>query len=198
MRRGFTLIAFFMGILVSCFWFWVFQKNKEEHQDSYAVLINQIVKMNKMIVAEQTSSSFINHQSKVIEIAGYDFFPKEMMVYSEIKAQLTYDLAKMKYKVDANKKILVIEEIPSCEIKFYPNSKIHYMDDNLVNRFDKNSINQIIQKANANVILKIDQNLLRAEGRKQLMTNLNDIFILANALNYKIEDKTGENIQIDH
>jgi hypothetical protein len=38
----------------------------------------------------------------------------------------------------------------------------------------------------------IDQNQLRSEGRKQLMENLNNIFVLAKALNYTIEDKTGK------
>jgi len=48
------------------------------------------------------------------------------------------------------------------------------------------------QKAKQAAIKSVDQNKLRSEGHQQLMENLNNIFVLAKALNYKIEDQTGK------
>ena len=40
--------------------------------------------------------------------------------------------------------------------------------------------------------LEAQKERLRSEGRKQLLENLDHIFVLAKALNYKIEDQTGQ------
>lgn len=196
MRKGFTFISFIIGFLLCGLLVWLFQKNEKTDDNSYVVLTNQIQKMNKMIVAEQTSSSFITHKSAPFHFGGYDFFPKEMMVYSEVKAQVTYDLNQLKYQIDSTNKKLIIQQIPNAEIKFYPNSKIHYMNDSFANEFDKNSINKIIASANQNVITKIDQKQLITQARTQLLINLNDLFFLAKALKYSIDDQTGQNIEI--
>ncbi|KAF5278170.1 hypothetical protein FQR65_LT15796 [Abscondita terminalis] len=83
-------------------------------------------------------------------------------------------------------------ELPRAEIKIYPDVKIHFMDDYAMNRFDQKSINGIMESAKQNMVKSVDQKKLEQEGHQQLVHNLNDIFVLAKALNYKIEDKTGE------
>jgi translation initiation factor 2 beta subunit (eIF-2beta)/eIF-5 len=49
--------------------------------------------------------------------------------------------------------------------------------------------NEIYDEKNAEK--NIDQPKLRNEGRKQLMKNLNEIFVLAKALHYDIIDETN-------
>ena len=66
------------------------------------------------------------------------------------------------------------------------------MDDYAMNRFDQKSINGIMESAKQNMVKSVDKKKLEQEGHEQLVKNINDIFVLAKALNYKIEDKTGE------
>lgn len=62
----------------------------------------------------------------------------------------------------------------------------------LFNRISEKDIKNVTAKAKETAIKSVDQNQLRTEGRKQLMENLDNIFVLAKALNYTIEDKTGK------
>lgn len=183
--------AIFSFLLVN-FWNNYNSPNPDVINRDYYIISNQISKMNKMLVLEQNFSSFQTHKSEAFSIGKMRVLPKEMVLYSRAKAQVSYDMKKLKIDVDSTQKKLIIKEIPEAEIKIYPDVKIHFMDDYAVNRFKKQEFNDIMESAKRNMEKSINQNQLKAEGRKQLITNLNDIFILAKALNYSIEDETKQ------
>lgn len=163
---------------------------KTEKSDYY-ILTNQISKMNKMVVMEQNISSM--QKTKM----GYEVFGKEVsnnsiITYTKTTAQVSYDLNKMKIEVDSINKKLVITELPDAEIRITPSVEIQSLDDSFFNRITEKDIKNVTEKAKQTAMKSIDQNQLRSEGRKQLMENLNNVFVLAKALNYTIEDKTGK------
>lgn len=144
-----------------------------------------------MVVLEQNTSSM--QKTKM----GYEFFGKEVssnsiITYTKTNAQVSYDLNKMKMEVDSVNKKLIITELPEAEIRITPSVEIQSLDDSFFNRISEKDIKNVTQKAKTTAINSIDQNRLRNEGRQQLMENLNTIFVLAKALNYKIEDQTGK------
>lgn len=196
MTKYTALLSFVFGIILTVFAIlsWRSCQQKDEaaliNQDYY-LITNQIRKMNKMVVLEQDFSSFQTHKSSAANIAGFDILPREMVLYTTAKAQVSYDLKQMKIEVDTVHKKLIIEQLPEPEIKIYPEVRIHFMDDYAINRFSKNDINKIMESAKKNMIKSVNQNSLKDQSKKQLKDNLNDIFVLAKALHYSIEDKTN-------
>lgn len=196
MNKYTGLLSFIFGIILTVFAFlsWRSCHKKDDaamiNQDYY-LITNQIQKMNKMVVLEQDFSSFQTHKSAAARVAGFDILPKEMVLYTTAKAQVSYDLKKMKIDVDTINKKVIIEELPQPEIKIFPDVKIHFMDDYAINRFTQNDINGIMESAKKNMAKSVNQNQLTQESKKQLKENLNDIFVLAKALHYTIEDKTN-------
>lgn len=183
--------AFFSFLLV----YFYINFNKEESQainKDYYILNNQINKVNKMIVLEQNFSSFQTHKSSVFRLGNIEVFPKEMVLYSTAKAQVSYDLKKMKIEVDSIQKKLIIKELPSPEVKIFPEVKIHFMDDYAVNRFSKSDLNNILESAKKNMRKSINQERLKSDAKKQLLSNLDELFVLARFLNYKIQDETQQ------
>lgn len=168
------------------------KKEADAINKDYYILSNQISKMNKMLVLEQNFSSFHTHKSYGVDIGHLKAFPKEMVLYSTAKAQVSYDLKNLKIDIDSVNRKLIIKEIPKAEISIYPDVKIHFMDDYVVNRFSKSDLNNILESSKKKMIKNVDQNKLKSEGRIQLISNLNEIFILAKYLNYTIEDETKE------
>ena len=178
--------AFFSFLLA---YFYINFNKKEEAEainKDYYILNNQINKVNKMIVLEQNFSSFQTHKSSAFRLGSIDVFPKEMVLYS------TYDLKKMKIEVDSIQKKLIIKELPSPEVKIFPEVKIHFMDDYAVNRFAKTDLNNILESAKRNMRKNINQEKLKSDAKKQLLSNLDEIFVLARFLDYKIEDETQQ------
>lgn len=184
--------AFFSFLLA---YFYINFNKKEEIEainKDYYILNNQINKVNKMIVLEQNFSSFQTHKSSAFRLGNIDVFPKEMVLYSTAKAQVSYDLKKMKIEVDSIQKKLIVKELPSPEVKIFPEVKIHFMDDYAVNRFSKTDLNNILESAKRNMRKNINQEKLKSDAKKQLLSNLDELFVLARFLDYKIEDETQQ------
>ena len=190
------ILSFIFGIILTVFLFlsWRSYNKKEDaaliNQDYY-LITNQIQKMNKMVVLEQDFSSFQTHKSSAASIAGFDILPREMVLYTTAKAQVSYDLKRMKIDVDTVNKKLILQELPQPEIKIFPDVKIHFMDDYAINRFSQKDINGVMESAKKNMTKSVNQASLKQQSEKQLKDNLNDIFVLAKALHYSIEDKTN-------
>jgi len=189
------IIPFLAGVLIMLLLFFGLKSclglgGKTEKSDYY-ILTNQISKMNKMVVLEQDISS-MQKTKMSYELFGSEMTSNNIITYTKTNAQVSYDLNKMKLEVDSINKKLIITDLPDANIRITPSVEIQSMDDSFFNRISEKDIKNVTQKAKETAIKSIDQNKLRDEGRKQLMENLNNIFVLAKALNYTIEDQTGK------
>ncbi len=189
------IVGFTLGVILTLLLVYFFRnigKNDDEVSTDYYVLTNQISKMNKMVVIEQDFSNL--QKTKITNllfgIKGLPSSEKEIVIFTKAKAQVTYDLKKMKIDVDSADKKLIIKEIPNADIKIFTDAEITSLDDSFFDRFSEEDFKRITNNARKNAEKTVDQNKLRTEGRKQLMTNLNEIFVLAKALNYEIIDET--------
>lgn len=190
---AFILGAALMGVLVFALKT-LFTKKEEKVQNDYYVITNQIRKMNKMVVMEQDFSS-IQKTKMTTELLGGGLLPpmeKEIISFTKTNAQVSYDLNKMQLEVDSVNKKVILKQLPAAEIRILPSVEIQSMDDSFLNRINEADIKKITQSAKQNAYKSVNQQRLRSEGRKQLQENLSQIFVLAKALNYSIEDQTGE------
>ncbi|MBV2223403.1 MAG: DUF4230 domain-containing protein [Cloacibacterium sp.] len=189
------IIGFTLGVILTLLIVYFFRnmgKNDDQVSTDYYVLTNQISKMNKMVVIEQDFSNL--QKTKITNllfgIKGLPSSEKEIVIFTKAKAQVTYDLKKMKIEVDSVDKKMIIKEIPNADIKIFTDAEITSLDDSFFDRFSEEDFKRITNNARKNAEKTVDQNKLRTEGRKQLMSNLNEIFVLAKALNYEIVDET--------
>ena len=189
------IIGFTLGVILTLLLVYFFRnigKNDDQVSTDYYVLTNQISKMNKMVVIEQDFSNL--QKTKITNllfgIKGLPSSEKVIVIFTKAKAQVTYDLKKMKIEVDSADKKLIIKEIPNADIKIFTDAEITSLDDSFFDRFSEEDFKRITNNARKNAEKTVDKNKLRTEGRKQLMTNLNEIFVLAKALNYEIVDET--------
>ncbi len=181
-------------IFLFLLWNSITKKADDKVQNDYYIITNQIKKMNKMVVMEQDFSSM--QKTKITsQLLGSTLLPsteKEIITFTKTNAQVTYDLSKMQIKVDSINKKLIIKELPNAEIRIIPSVEIQSMDDSFFNRFSDKDFQKITKSAKDNAYKSVNQNRLRSEGRKQLLNNLDQIFVLAKSLNYTIEDQTGQ------
>ncbi|MGS0747411.1 DUF4230 domain-containing protein [Halpernia sp. GG3] len=186
------LIGAITMLLLFLVWLKITSRAADKVQNDYYIITNQIRKMNKLVVMEQDFSSM--QKTKISSQVAGGFLPaseKQIITFTKTNAQISYDLNKMKLKVDSINKKLIIEELPVADLKITPSVEIQSFDDSFFNRFNENDIKKITNSAKENAVKTVNEDRLRSEGSVQLLKNLNQIFVLAKALNYKIEDKTG-------
>lgn len=196
MKTNAKILPFFLGaalvLSIVLVWNAFTKKTEDKVQNDFYIITNQIRKMNKMVVIEQDFSSM--QKTKITsELLGgmLPSMEKELITFTKTNAQVSYDLNKMKLDVDSVNKKLIIKELPNAEIRIIPSVEIQSMDDSFIDRFNEKDLQKITKSAKDNAYKTVNQNRLRDEGRKQLLENLDNIFVLAKALNYTIEDQTG-------
>lgn len=183
-------------VMLLLFFLWnsLTKKAEDKVQNDYYIITNQIRKLNKLVVLEQDFSSM--QKTKITsQMLGSSLLPsseKQIITFTKTNAQVTYDLSKMKIKVDSINKKLIITQLPNAEIRIIPSVEIQSLDDSFFNRFTGKDFQKITKSAKDNAYKTVNQNRLRDEGKKQLLKDLDQIFVLAKALNYKIEDQTGQ------
>lgn len=180
-------------LVIFILWKSLTQKSEETVQNDYYIITNQIRKMNKMVVMEQDFSS-IQKTKMTSELLG-GFLPKlekELITFTKTNAQVSYDLNKMELEVDSANKKLIIRSLPPADIKITPSVEIQSIDDTFLSRIKQEDLRKVTQSAKDNAYKTVNKQRLRNEGRKQLLENLNQLFVLARALNYEIEDQTGQ------
>lgn len=197
MKTDKKILPFILGaiamLLAYLIWNSLTKKKQDQVQNDYYIITNQIRKMNKMVVMEQDFSSM--QKTKITSELLGGMLPnmeKELITFTKTNAQVSYDLNKMKLDVDSTNKKLIIKELPNADIRIIPSVEIQSMDDSFLDRFDQKDLQKITKSAKDNAYKTVNQERLRSEGRKQLLENLDHIFVLAKALNYKIEDQTGQ------
>lgn len=189
--------AFLFGVLITSLLFLLFrsclQENKREDNDYY-VITNQIRKMNKLVVMEQDFST-IQRTKMSTEILGGKFLPsmnKELVTFTKTNAQVSYNLDELKLRVDSVNRKLIIESLPNPDIKITPSVEISSVSDSFFNRIEQEDLQKIQNSAKEHAIKSVNRERLLREGKVQLIENLNQIFVLAKALNYEIEDQSGQ------
>ena len=188
------VIGFSLGVIFTLLLVYFFKNiGKDQANTDYYVLTNQISKMNKLVVLEQDFTSL--HKTKItsnlLGITDLPISEKEIVLFTKAKAQVSYDLHKMKIEVDSSNKKLIIKSLPNSDIKIFTDAEISSLDDSFFDRFSEEDFKRITNNAKKGAENLVDKNKLTTEGRKQLLTNLNEIFVLAKALNYEIVDDTN-------
>ncbi|WP_410492870.1 DUF4230 domain-containing protein [Chryseobacterium sp. 6424] len=180
-------------LVIFILWKSLTQKSEETVQNDYYIITNQIRKMNKMVVMEQDFSS-IQKTKMTSELLGglLPKLEKELITFTKTNAQVSYDLNKMELEVDSANKKLIIRSLPAADIKITPSVEIQSIDDTFLSRIKQEDLRKVTQSAKDNAYKTVNQQRLRNEGRKQLLENLSQLFVLARALNYEIEDQTGQ------
>ncbi len=198
MKNYRPLLYFLAGavlvVLLTFLWNSATKKVEDKVRNDYYIITNQIRKMNKMVVMEQDFSSMQKTTIKS-QLLGSKMLPsseKQLITFTKTNAQVSYDLNKMKIDVDSVNHKLIIRELPTAEIRIIPSVEIQSMDDSFFNRFNDRDLQKVTKSAKDNAYKTVNQTRLRSEGRKQLLENLDHLFVLAKALDYTIEDQTGQ------
>lgn len=187
------MIGAIVMLLIVLLWNLATKKTEDTVQNDYYIITNQIRKMNKMVVMEQDFSSMQKTTVTSKLLGGMlPNIEKQLITFTKTNAQVSYDLNKMKLDVDSTNRKLIIRELPSADIRIIPSVEIQSMDDSFLDRFNEKDLQKVTKTAKDNAYKTVNQQRLRAEGRKQLFENLDQLFVLARALNYEIEDQTGQ------
>ncbi|MDG4950218.1 DUF4230 domain-containing protein [Weeksellaceae bacterium KMM 9724] len=182
------IAAFVAGIILT--YFIVNWTKKDTKVEATHTIAYGIERLNKMVVAEQNYANFYSHKSKTSYMGDLFSFDKNLLLKVDIRAQASYDLKQMKVELDSINETIYIRSIPELKLETFSDVEFFEMNQSRLNQFTKDEINGIKKRAVEEVKKTIDQTDLKQQAHEQLISNLEDIYLLAKIYGWKIEDTT--------
>ena len=185
-----NLYFIFFGLIIGIIgtlWFQEHQKNKEIHQQSNTIR-QQIKLLNKMVTAEAYYNEVYSYNDSDKYFFDMLNFDKNVILLVDAKAQISYDLSKMKVDLDSVHKIIKLIDLPKAEEEIFPSIKYYDLQQSTLNQFTKDELNNINNKAIEQIKSHINVSDLRLKAKKQLLKNLQNIYLLSSIYGWKVED----------
>ena len=187
MRRIFwILVGIIIGILLTLLYL-ERQKNEEIKIQSNTILQN-IKQMNKMVVTEAYYDEVYSYNDSDKYLFDLLQFDKNVILLVKAKAQISYDLSQMKVELDSVHKIIRITDLPEEQIEIFPSIQYYDLQQSTLNQFTKDELNEVNRKAIEQIKEHINLSELRLKAKKQLLENLQNLYILSKIYGWKVED----------
>jgi len=180
------LSGIIIGILLTLFYL-ERQKNQNVHQQSQTML-QQVKLLNKMVTAEAFFNEVYSYKDSDKYLFDLLQFDKNVILLVNAKAQISYDLSQMDIQLDSVHKIIKIVKIPKEQVEIFPDIKYYDLQQSTLNQFTKDDLNKINQDAIDKIKSHIELAQLRLKAKKQLLENLQNLYILSKVYGWKVED----------
>ena len=161
--------------------------DREQLEANTALIQKQLKNVGKLIVTEGSYSQILTYKKSKDILFGLIPLNTKAVIIINAKAIISYDLSKIDTKIDEDKKIVTITNIPKPELSINPN--IEYYDiqqDNLykLKAEDYNKIKSIVEKS---LRKKIEESELQTNAENRLISELQKIYILTNSMGWTLE-----------
>lgn len=185
--RNFLLGATLMALLAFTSYHFLNRSNTEKTAiESSGLILDQIQNTGKLIVTEGHFSDVITYKNNKTYFNVLSS-KKKIIVLVNAKAQISYDLRKIKHSIDTKNKTITITSIPQPETTITPEIKYHDIQEGLINKFnpeDHNAIQKIVlQELNK----KVQNSILFYNAKNRLVSELQNLYILTNSLGWTLK-----------
>jgi hypothetical protein len=188
------VISGFIAVSVFYFVSSLLERNRDKEQliAETALIEKEINNVSKLVVTEMKYAKVYNYENT--KSYGWDFFQsqKTALIISNARAQISYDLKKLKYEINAPDKTIIIKYIPKPEMIIDPNLTFYQMDNGLLNRFEGKDYNTITRKVKTDLKQEIEKDAVMKNAQNRLLSELSSLYIISNSLGWKLNYKKTE------
>ncbi len=178
-------------------------KATEVNPKDSKLLSYEIKKLNKMIVLEEYYTQYQSFEGNVLPdnvLSEFSFLKnfdhKEISVLAKGTLQSSYDMKKMKVEVDEKNKKLIIQSIPEPKFQLFTEVEFLNLDTGMINSISAEELNEYKSYVRKKIEKQVDKKDLEKKSHQQLIENLSDLYVLADALNWEIVDETQTSSEV--
>src|SRR5690606_10452566 len=180
------------GICITLLLLWMFQlyrsyQQQSEHlKQSTALIQKQVNNVSKLVVTEGHFSQVFNYEQSEKIFANLLTTKKRALVVVNAEVSIAYDLSKVSFEVDQEKKTLYITKIPEAEVKISPDIEYYNTSGDYLNPFDAQDINKIKREVTSKIAQKVEDSGLKENAQNRLLTEMSKFYVLTNSLGWTL------------
>lgn len=183
-------IVITVAVMFTMFFIYDYFKTKDDVNEGLyaqsALLEKQLKSVSKLVVTEASYAKVYNYYDK--DTYGLDIFysEKRVLIISNAKAQISYNLRELKYDLDPASKTITITYIPKPELTIDPNLQYYRMENGYFNKFQSNDLNDYKKRITEDLRKKITASDAMKNAENRLLSELSQIYVLTSSMEWTL------------
>ena len=167
---------------------WYFSKRQDaiEREETASIILNKIEEVNKLILIEGNFAEVYTY--KQAENILFNLIPveKKVLVIVKANASVGYDLSKVDFTVDKEKKLVIISRIPKEEIIIEPKIEYYDIQQGTFYPLEAKDLTTINSRAIELIRQQVKQSNLPTMAEKRLQEVLHEIIFTGENLGWEV------------
>jgi hypothetical protein len=185
--RG-MLVAFIISIIGLYVYQNILQKKGSTTEEESVILLKSIENISKLMLVEANFNEVYTYKDKSNVFFGFIPTEKKAIVVLNAKVQVGYDLKKIKFEINKERKELIIQSVPAEEIVISPDVKFFDIQTSTFTNFEAADINKVNTQAKKKIEEQIETSGIKNNAKLQLVSSLNGIVGITNTLGWRVID----------
>ncbi|TMU54540.1 DUF4230 domain-containing protein [Flagellimonas algicola] len=162
-------------ILGAILMYWLFslfrrKKNKDLTKQQSTVLLDKIRSVCKLVSVEGDFAEIYNYENTKEGLFSLLSSKKKALIIVKAKAQIGYDLTKLKLRADDKRKKIILDNFPQPEVlSIEPELQFYDIKNGLFNSFSPDDLTNVNQEAKDHIKQKIPESGLMDTARKEAL-----------------------------
>lgn len=189
--KGFFLGAILIGLMSYMIYHLFYRKSKSNVDIEATTIQKSVEQIAKLMVIEGHFSEVYSYQEKTKVFFNLIPQEKKALIILNAKAQVGYDLKRLKWRIVKDSKQIIIEDIPLEEINISPELKFYDIQASTFTSFSSDDLNKVQKDAHDRIIEQIEKSDIKLQARQRLLESLGSIVSLSSAMGWKLIDQTN-------
>ncbi|WP_350284704.1 DUF4230 domain-containing protein [uncultured Croceitalea sp.] len=189
-----SLIEAFLGLILGAIlMYWVYslftkKKRRELTEHQSTVILDKIKSVCKLVSVEGDFAEIYRYENIKEGFMNVLSSKKKALVVINAKAQIGYDLKKLKLSADNDTKRIVLNEFPEPEIlSIEPDIQFYDIKNGLFNSFSPDDLTQLNQRAKEHIREKIPESGLVETAKKEALEAVLLIEKIVETIGWKLD-----------
>jgi hypothetical protein len=186
-KKTINVILFFVVLIAAVFLYFKTTKDDKKVEEDAQIILKSVTSVSKLVVLESQWSEIYTY--KETEKVFFNLVPteKKAIVLLKAKAQISYDLKKLKIKIDKENKQLIIQSLPKEEIIIEPDLEYYDIENSVLNKFKPSDFNKIQKNAKAFIQNEIEKSGLKNQAKQVFIEKLQSLISLTEGLGWTVK-----------
>lgn len=155
-------------------------------QENSMLIQQEIANVSKLIVTEGHFAEVYNYKDSKELFGPLLTADKNALVVVNAAVTIGYDLSKIEFTLDEEKRILYIDKIPEPEINLNPDFEYYDVTADYLNPFDAGDYNSIKRNVRASLMKKVEASTLKTNAQNRLLSELHKFYLLTNSMGWSL------------
>lgn len=192
MLKGFFIgmVVVFVIIATIFFIYREFNKSNKNSEVEAVTIMKSVQNISKMMLIESQFSEVYTFKEN--DKIFFNLIPtkKEAILILQAKAQVGYDLKKVKIDIDKVTRTVRIVSLPKEEIIIDTDLKFYDIKTSTFSSFTPDDINKVQADAKHRIEIEIDKSGIKLQAHDRLVESLQSIVNVSSALGWNVKDDT--------